>query len=106
MLNAKGKEKKDVFPACVELTVKGEGHAVKPTLKIVCEKCPDVVCTWCYVTAMKGIPTRACDSQATLSEMRNVLSLEESEAGSQIPKGGRIFRKKVQHIGNTPKSKV
>lgn len=54
MLNVKGKEKKDVFFVCVEFIVKGEGYVVKFIFKIVCEKCFDVVCIWCYVNSDEG----------------------------------------------------
>lgn len=53
-----------------------------------------------------GHPNSTWSRHATVSEMSDVLSLEDSEGGSQTPEKERAFQKKEQHVGNTPQSMV
>ena len=47
-----------------------------------------------FVSIDERYPSRVWDSRSTFAEIRNVLNLEESEEGSQIPEEGKIFREK------------
>lgn len=51
-----------------------------------------------------GHPNSTRSRQATVSEMSDVLNLEDSEGGNQTPEKERAFRKKEQYVGNTPQS--